>query len=167
MMGMTERNTEAAFHWITTILERHAIEYRICGGFAARAYGVTRELADIDFEIDKQDISKITQDVMPYIIFGPGRYQDESWDLELMTLQYEGQMIDIAGTGAKLFNQKTKQWEVCPGSLKAVEMKEVFGKLVPIEEIHSLINYKTKVGREVDVEDVKQLTAIINSKTKS
>lgn len=154
------RNTEAAFHWITNILERHKISYKISGGFAARVYGVIRELADIDIEVKDADIRRIVEEVQPYIIFGPGRYTDENWNLELMTLKYEGQEIDIAGVEAKIFNHKTKQWEPCSGSLQSVEMREVFGKEVPIESRSSLIAYKTKLGRDVDVEDVKQLSSL-------
>ncbi|RJQ26550.1 MazG-related protein [Candidatus Parcubacteria bacterium] len=151
------KNTEHAFHWIVDILERHGITYRISGGLAARAYGVNRELADIDIEIADADIPNIVDDVKPYIIFGPARYNDEHWDLELMTLNYEDQEIDIAGIKAKIFNSETKQWEPCSDNLESIEIKEVFGRKVPIESMDSLIAYKTKVGREVDLEDIEQL----------
>ncbi len=77
-----------------------------------------------------------------------------------MTLKYENQEIDIAGTEAKIFNHETKQWELCSGNLKSIEMKEVFGKKVPIESKESLIAYKTKLAREVDLEDIKQLQGV-------
>ena len=154
------RNTEAAFNWILDILERHGITYKISGGFAARVYGVKRELADIDIEVADADTLKIVDDVKPYIIFGPARYKDENWDLELMTLNYQDQEIDIAGTGAKIFNQKTKQWEPCSGNLENIEMKDVFSRKVPIESKASLIAYKTKLAREVDLEDVRQLSSL-------
>ena len=151
------KNTEVAFHWIIDILERHNITYRISGGFAARVYGVDRELADIDIEVADADIPKIVDDTKPYIVFGPANYKDKNWDLELMTLNYEGQEIDIAGIKAKIFNSEIKQWEPCSDNLESVEIKEVFGRKVPIESMDSLITYKTKVGREVDLEDIKQL----------
>jgi hypothetical protein len=156
------KNTETAFNWIIDILERHGITYKISGGFAARVYGVNRELADIDIEVADADILKIVDDVRPYIIFGPARYKDDNWNLELMTLKYEDQEIDVAGTGAKIFNHKTKQWEPCSGNLESIEMKEVFGRKVPIELLNSLIAYKTKLAREVDLEDVRQLRKLGN-----
>ena len=42
-------------------------------------------------------------------------------------------------------------------------MTEVYGKIVPIEKMDALINYKIKLGREVDIEDVKQLSEIKNA----
>jgi hypothetical protein len=153
------KNTETAFHWIINILERREISYKISGGFAARVYGVNRELADIDIAVDDLNMLQIVDEVKPYIIFGPDQYIDTNWNLKLMTLQYEGQEIDVAGTQAKIFNHETKQWESCPGNLRSIELKEVFGRKVPIESKESLIAYKTKLAREVDREDVKQLLA--------
>ncbi len=57
-----DKNTEAAFHWIIDILESHSIKYCISGGFAARVYGVERELADIDIVLNDSDISKIVDE---------------------------------------------------------------------------------------------------------
>ena len=75
-----------------------------------------------------------------------------------MTLRYEGQDIDIAGLDSKIFNKLTRGWEKCSGDLHNVEIKEVFGRSVPVELLDSLISYKTKLGREVDIDDVRQLT---------
>jgi len=154
------KNTEAAFHWIITILENHGITYKISGGFAARVYGVNRDLADIDIEVSRADIFKIISDVKPFIIFGPTRCIDESWDLELMTLKFEDQEIDISANEAKFFNYNTKQWEDLFSDLQDIEIKEVFGKKVPLESKKSLIAYKSKLARAVDLEDVKQLQAL-------
>jgi hypothetical protein len=152
------RNTEAAFYWIIDILEDQNIEYEISGGLAARIYGSNRELADIDIEVADADIVKIAPLVKKHIIFGPARYKDANWDIELMTLRYEGQEIDLAGIGAKIFNKQTKEWEFLAGSLRDAEMKEIFGRLVPVESRDSLVAYKTKLAREVDLEDIKQIS---------
>ncbi len=154
------KNTEKAFLWITDILEKFGIKYKISGGFVARVYGVNRELVDIDIEVKDEDIRIIREQVKPYIMYGHKRYLDENWDLELMTLNYEGQEIDIAGTNAKIFNKQTEKWEDNSSSLDSVEMKEVFGKKVPIESLQSLIAYKSNLRREVDLEDVRQLQEI-------
>ena len=47
---MTDRRAPAqAFRWIVGLLEELAIPFLLVGGLAARAYGASRELADIDF----------------------------------------------------------------------------------------------------------------------
>ncbi|MFA5870916.1 MAG: hypothetical protein WC842_03460 [Candidatus Paceibacterota bacterium] len=156
------RNTKKAFLWIIDILEQHKILYRISGGLAARAYGVDRELADIDVEIASKDFSYILKNVGPYIIFGPTQSKDKNWDLKLMTLLYDDQKIDISESEAKFFNKKIKQWENCSSDLRSRNMVDIYGKVVPVEPIESLIAYKTKLAREVDLEDVRQLNKIIN-----
>lgn len=154
------RDTKKAFLWITDILERNKIVYKISGGFVARIYGVNRELADIDIEVSEKDMLIIARETKPYIKFGPERYKDENWDLKLLTLEYEGQEIDIACAEANIFNQEKKQWEKTISDLQDVKMTEVYEKIVPIEKMDALINYKIKLEREVDIEDVKQLSEI-------
>lgn len=158
------RNTEKAFLWITSILEQNKISYKISGGFAARAYGVQRELADIDIDIPERDIPTIAHEASSYIKRGPERFKDQQWDLELLTLLYEGQEIDISGVEARIFNQQTKQWENCSGSLDNITLLDVYGKKVPIENINSLIVYKSKLSRDVDREDVRQLTELLSNR---
>ncbi len=151
------KNTEQAFLWITEILEGMNIPYKISGGFAARAHGVNRELADIDIEVSDKDMTLISDEVKPYIVYGPKRYKDNNWDLNLMTLQYEGQEIDIAGIEAKIFNKENETWENASSDLDDYELIEVYRKKVPIEKLDALVAYKTKLSRDVDIEDVRQL----------
>lgn len=156
------KNTEKAFLWITTILEEKKINYRITGGFAARVYGVQRELADIDIEVADANIFLLAEEVKPHTVFGPARYKDEKWDLTLMRLLYEGQDIDIAGADGSFFNDSTGKWEHWTVNPEDKTMMSVFGKIIPVESKKSLIAYKTKLGREVDQEDVRQLIALNN-----
>ena len=154
------KDTKAALQWIVDILECHKITYRISGGFAAQIYGVRRELADIDIEIADADILKIVADVKPHIVFGPAPYKDNNWDLRVMTLNFKGQEIDIAGANAKIFNKNMNRWEPVDTNLKRATIKEVFGRKVPVEPLDSLIDYKLKLGREVDLTDVEQLKGL-------
>jgi hypothetical protein len=85
---------------------------------------------------------------------------DENWKIVLMTLNYEGQEIDICSTEAQIFNQKMKTWEQRNGNLENSINTEIYGKSIKIDSIQSLISYKSKLGREVDIEDVKQLKNI-------
>ena len=58
----------------------------ISGGFAARLYGATRDLADIDIDIPEDRFAELIPQVKEYIKLGPARYKDDNWDLFLMTL---------------------------------------------------------------------------------
>jgi len=157
---MEEKNTEEAFTWIIGLLHKHSIPFQIAGGFAARLYGSERELADIDIGIPDNRFDELYPDVKEYSTFGPAQYVDDEWDLKLMTLNYKGQEIDIAGEdNIKILDKETKKWISASGDLSISEHKEVYGLTVPVIPKEALIAYKKKLMREVDIADLKVLEA--------
>ncbi len=155
------KNTEEAFKWIVNILNKHKIPFQIAGGFAARVYGSKRELADIDFDIPEDRFSEIIPEVKKYIIFGPKRYIDRNWDLQLMTLVYKNQEIDIGGSNnVMIFNSNNKQWLSLKTDFMKTDMIEIYGIRVPIIVKEELIKYKKILSREVDKIDIKQISKI-------
>lgn len=152
------KDTKKAFLWIINILEKHKVVYKISGGFAARLYGVDRELADIDIEVRDNSINLLVK-LIPseYVIYGSSLYKDENWELNLVTLLYEGQEIDISSIESKIFNQVNQQWESLSSTLDRVKFMDVFGKKVPVETLERLVAYKSKLFRDVDQEDIRQL----------
>jgi len=153
------KNAEEALIWIINILRKHNIPFHIAGGFAAKFYGSERELADIDLDIPEEKFELIIPEVKEYIKYGHKQYKDDNWDLYLMTLQYEGQNIDIAGAyKSKLYNKNTKQWESARTDFSKDEIKEIFGLKVPAMNLQELVSYKSKIQRDVDIEDLKAIT---------
>src|SRR5438067_2228461 len=126
------KNTEAALKWIVATLNKLQIPFQVTGGFAASAYGSKRSFSDIDIKIHDKDINRLSEEVKEYIVFGPEQYKDENWDLFLMTLQYQGQEIDIFGSTANIFNQTTEQWEVIKTDLDNSIVKEIYSMQVPV-----------------------------------
>src|SRR5688572_2596281 len=105
------KNTKKALIWIIDILKKYQIPFQITGGLAAMAYGATRPLEDIDIDIPDDQFDRIISDVQPYITYGPSRFKNDKWDLMLMTLNYEGQEIDLSGADSvSVFDEKTKKW---------------------------------------------------------
>ncbi len=157
---MIKRDTRTALIWINDILGNHNIPFVIDGGFAANLYGATRELADIDIVIPRGRTQEIFEEIKSHSIFGPAQYHDENWDLYLTTLQYQGQEIDICeNETTTIFDQQTKEWiplRIEPAS--AVRIK-AFDLDVLVIKKEDLIAYKKKLAREVDLEDVKQLSS--------
>lgn len=151
-------NPEKAFYWIVGILQKHGIPFQVDGGLAARAYGAERELADIDLVIPEDRYDEIIPEVESYIIYGPSHFTDDKWDLMLMTLDYEGQVIDIAGAEQqKYFDESTHDWVHSPSELSKCDIRNVFGLDVPVIPKDRLINYKRRLGREVDLIDLEFL----------
>lgn len=153
------KDTRQAFIWITEILQKHGIPYHIAGGLAANIYGAKRKLADIDIEIPEDKFPEILPEVKEYIIYGPQQFKDENWDLVLMTVRYQHQDIDISGAyQAKLYNQTTKLWETEKTNFGDDVVKEVFGIKVPVINKQELIEYKSKLQRVVDIEDITAIS---------
>lgn len=151
------RNSEEAFQWIVKIFQKYNILFQVTGGLAARIHGAKRELADIDFDVAEAEFVKFLPEVQEYIIFGPADYKDENWDLFLLTLCYQEQELDISGGQAKIFDKNEKQWIALPTDFSTAEMKEVFGIKVPVIPKIELIEYKSKLKREVDLMDLEEL----------
>ena len=151
-------NIEEAFNWIISLLESNGIPFRISGGFAARIHGAKRELADIDIDIRDSDIDLLYPQIKDILVFGPEVYMDESWDLYLATLNFNGQLIDLAGASkAKIYDLKTNQWVPFNVDFNDVVICEVFGKRVNVIKVKDLIRYKSMLKREVDISDIQEL----------
>lgn len=151
--------TEKAFHWIYQLLHKYQIPFQVTGGLAAHAYGATRPIEDIDLDIPDDKFSILAKETKPYICFGPAFYQDDAWELMLMTLDYHGQMIDFSGVSqVKIFNHQTRLWESLHTDLSHAEMKVIFGINVPVIAKSELIYYKKALSRPVDLIDLEQIT---------
>jgi len=70
------KKTREALHWIVGILRKHKVPFQISGGFAAKLYGATRPLNDIDIDIPDKCLVDVVSDVKKYIIYGPDHYHD-------------------------------------------------------------------------------------------
>ena len=150
--------TRVALIWITDILIRHHIPFQITGGLAVQAYGSTRELADIDIEIPEDDFIKIRDDVASYITFGPENHKSELWDLFLITLNYNGQEIDISGAyHTKIFNKIDNCWVCLNVDLAKANYIDIDGLILPVIPCAELIAYKEILSRPVDVLDLIHL----------
>ncbi|MDP1707280.1 MAG: hypothetical protein Q8L30_01890 [bacterium] len=155
---MEMRNTEKALHWIVGLLRKHEIPFQIAGGFAARLYGSPRELADIDIGIPDNRFADIYPDIKDYLTFGPAQYTDEVWDLQLMTVVYAGQEIDIAGEDTiKWFDKANHSWAAGRCDFLNYEMKEIYGLSIPVMPKEAHIAHKKKLMRDVDKEDADAL----------
>ena len=152
------RNTEAALRFIVTLLRKYTIPFQIGGGFAARVYGSERELADIDIAMPEDRFDELLPEIREYVVSGPERYLDEQWDVQLLTLNYEGQEIELVGSmGKKFFNKQEGKWIDSPSDFSSSYFTTVYGIEVPIMAKDKLIAYKKMLGRDVDVADVKAI----------
>lgn len=152
------KNTKQALIWITDILKKLEIPFEIDGGMAANLYGAERELMDIDINVPLEYFHKITPFVKEYITYGPLKFKDENWDDLMMTLQYQGQDIDICALGdMKYFDSINKEWVDMPSDLSNVKIMRCEDIEVPVIDRQILIDYKKVLNREVDKIDVEYM----------
>lgn len=153
------KNTEKTFQWIVDILQKLDIPFVIAGGLAAKSYGSTRELNDIDIDIHDRDFDRLVSEVAPYITYGPSHYKDERWDALLMTLDHDGQLIDIdGGDSLKICDARTGEWKLETTDFEHVEQRMIFDRMVPVIAPEDLVAYKSMlVGehQQVDIQAAK------------
>lgn len=151
----SKRDTEAALKWIVKLLRKHGIAFQVTGGFAARVYGSTRPLRDIDIEISSAALKKIAKDVAPYIVYGPARYRDRHFIVPLITLEYRGQKIDLsASDDLRLYDCRTRKWVRYDTRLSSSAMKKVYGMRIPVATAEHLLSYKSMMNEKVQLRDI-------------
>ena len=150
---------KAALTWIVDILDKYGIPYQVEGGLAANCYGSTRKLVDIDIFIPSFGFDKISKDVKGYVDFGPVFHTGTHWRLVYQILNYCGQQIEICDAGkAKYLDTRNNTWIKRDIDFTKAETIGIFGistKVIPKDD---LLEYKSRVNREVDIIDIDQIT---------
>ena len=151
-------SSEEALRFIVGLLTERCIPFVVSGGLAARLYGCTRPLYDIDIDIPGQRFADLAPTVAPYLVRPWGPFRDEHFDLLLATLDYGGQPIDLtAGDSVRLFDGAAGIWRRYPTDFSAIEYRTLFGLTLPVQARASLMEYKRYLARPVDLEDLGQL----------
>ncbi len=149
-----------ALNWIVKTLKKNRIKFNFLGGLAAYSYGSKRPIQDIDLSMSLEDMKRLTKIVEKFVVQKPLNKTSNTfqWRGHIMKLKYLGVTIDIQETkNTEFFNKKTKKWEKFPDGLNNSITKRIFGISLPVMPLKNLINYKTKLGRIIDVLDTESL----------
>ncbi|NOS68025.1 MAG: hypothetical protein HOO67_06745 [Candidatus Peribacteraceae bacterium] len=140
-----------ALRWMTGILNERIIPFQITGGLAARSYGSTRPLDDIDIDVPSDTLKEIAEVTRQYVESGPVHFVDDDWDLLVLIVNYKGQYFDIEGIESeKVFDKQERQWVAVPGNLSTAQMQEVLGTKVPVKDPRDMIHYKRILNRTIN-----------------
>jgi len=164
---MTEKKTEA-LKWIAKILNDNGISYRVGGGMATNLYGSGRPVNDIDISISGVSFLDIIPLVKDCISAGPKHYQNEKWDCVTLSLNYEGQDIDLTDADTLLMKKKDgSEWiknreiyQKYPDVIKDVE-----GIKISLMDSRVLLEYKRELDGDHQKFDRDFLEKYINSET--
>lgn len=150
---------EKALAWIVGVLEKIEVPFVISGGLAARAYGSTRLLNDIDIEIPDDRVADVAAVVADYTVWGPEREEAECFELLILILAYGGQMIEICGgDSVRMLDHESGEWVDAATDFSKVERLRVMGIEVPVMAREELLAYKRLGAREVDLIDVAEIS---------
>jgi hypothetical protein len=153
-------DTARALAWIVHTPRQHQIPFQAVGGLAARAYGATRPIIDLDFYIAMERFDDLRTSVAPFIRWGPQYYRDNSWDITFVKLEYAEQKIELGGvTNAMFFNRQANQWVAQVIDFHRSVLIEVLGTVVPVMPKAELIAYKRMLDRPVDQADIAEMEA--------
>jgi len=151
-------NSEEALNWIISFLESREIPYLICGGLAAKAYGSQRPLHDIDLYVADRNYEAVAEFGHKYITYGPERLTDHNWNVEYVQFKYMGQKIEVGSSkDIQIFDAIKHEWHQEELDFEKYTEIDILGKSVRVMEKQTLIDYKRKLNREIDIADIEQI----------
>lgn len=155
---MNEKDAARALQWIADVLDRVGARYQVVGGLAARAYGATRPLVDLDLYVEGEHFDSALDEVSAFCTWGPAAHRDDTWDLTFAKLDRTGVRIELArAEGARYFDRIRGAWVEQGIDFSRSERREVLGVLVPVIPREQLVAYKRALAREVDRVDLEQM----------
>ena len=152
------KDSGAALRWIITLMEDNNIHYQVVGGLAAKTYGATRELVDIDLYVSGHDFHRACELASEFITWGPSLYKDEDWDIEFAKFCYLEQKVEIGKSEpAKRYDREIGAWVNENIDYDDFVIGEYLGVTFKTIPKNKLIAYKRKLNREVDILDIQQM----------
>ncbi len=148
-----------ALRWFVDLLEGAGIPFQVVGGLAARIHGGRRPVDDIDPYAPEASLETLLRLAGDRLVRPPEHHRDECWDLRFLALEYDGQRVEIGiAEGARLFERSAGCWVEAGIDFGASERSLIHGIPVPVMPRSRLIDYKRRLGRDVDREDLRDLT---------
>lgn len=148
-----------ALTWISARLDELGVPFQVAGGLAAIAHGASRPLNDIDIYVPEGSLSRIRAELADHQGHGPERYRDEQWDCYFMEVHYAGEEIELAEAGRTRYRSDSDApWHEAGVDFGDPARRVAFDVEIPVMPLEQLVEYKRRIGREVDREDVAELT---------
>ena len=152
---ISEDSAAEAMAWLADLFRDQDVRYAAAGGLAARSWGATRPLVDLDCFVNGEDLGRIETDLAPYVVRPLTKLTDDHWDLSFMRLEYAGIPLELSvAEGARYREAATGEWhDACP-TFSACPERELLSVKLRIMDRDDLVEYKRRVDRAVDRADV-------------
>jgi hypothetical protein len=152
---------ETALAWIVKVLNDRMCPFAVCGGLAARFYGVDRPLNDIDIFVPAACFQAVVDAGAQYISKPAQHYCEaaEGWDLEYVQFLYAGTKIEVGNARqVNIYERALARWRPLVVDFDSTVSGVILGSRVSVMPKTDLMRYKTQLGRDVDLQDVSVLT---------
>ncbi len=140
---------------LVATFDRAGIPYQVTGGLAGNFHGSSWPLHDIDLEVDSP-LSRLADLFLPHLTFGPARYEDEEFSLDLLSLEINGISIDINSIHNVQVFTPTGPVPIHTDLSLAIPFP-LDNFTVRVQPLDALIHYKQLLNREADVLDLRSL----------
>lgn len=128
------------------------------GGLAARCYGASRPLNDIDLYVPGSSWNQLQFELRDHIILGPIHHVDRHWNIIFMKVNYLGQQVELGDADHTwYFDHRSQRWVREQIRFSESVPIEYDGITLPVMPRTQLIAYKRRLGREVDRMDIRQI----------
>ncbi|HEY9391744.1 MAG TPA: hypothetical protein VIR27_18480 [Mycobacteriales bacterium] len=148
-----------AITWVSGVFTDHRVPFQIVGGTAAFAHGGRRPIVDIDIYAPLSQAGPLLDEIRRHIVWGPESYRDQHWDLTFLKIDYGDARIEIGDTDSspRYYSATHGMWLDQVIDYSRSVWLSVFDVVVPVMPLPELIEYKTALGRPVDLVDVAEL----------
>lgn len=134
--------------------------YQVVGGLAARSYGATRPLNDIDLYVPDGDLARVATLADPFVTRKPCHHRDGHWDLTFMKLAKGLWEIELGGADtARYFDGRRGEWIEAEIDFSDFQLRLAEGVEIRVIPFRRLVRYKRALGRPVDLQDLRELRA--------
>jgi hypothetical protein len=156
--GSADQNVSEALRWIIDAFARLDAQYQVVGGLAARAYGATRPLIDLDFYVRSVDLPRVLASVADACVWGPEHFKDENWDVTFAKLEKHGVQIELAqAEGARYYSRDAARWMDQDVAFDDSQLRSVLGTEICVMPKNQLVAYKRALNRPVDRLDLQEM----------
>lgn len=155
-----ERRAGEALAVVLDVLDRHGVAHQIGGGLAARAWGATRPLVDLDLWVPFPAAAAALEELQPRAVVPEGRSPQSQWDASLIVHELVGCRVELLdATSSPRYRTADGGWEALDIRFDASVELPVLGRRASIMPRAQLAEVKRRMDREVDRLDLAALEA--------
>ena len=146
---------DIAAQWIVELLRERNIAFLICGGLAAQGYGSERELNDIDLFVPGEHFWSVVEAGQEHVFKAAAHRQEEGWDITYVQFKYAGIKVEVGSADAsRIFDARNGTWMPLKLDFSRFATVRLLGLELPLMLADDLVEYKSALSREVDLEDI-------------